>query len=75
MPPPARLVRTAPSRLAMLLLLSIGYWIGRFASLLPVSELRVADVVVAIGSAITLALWYRRQARRVLAARNARRGR
>lgn len=66
-PPPARAFRGIPvTRAGLLLLIMIGFWIGRLATLLPDGELRVLDVAAALASALALAIWYRRRAREYL---------
>ena len=78
-PPPPTAPRRAAgipvTRLGLLVLLLIGYWLGRVATLLPGDGF---DIVIAVASAITLALWYRRRAReymRLRAGERARRSR
>lgn len=66
-PPLARAFRGIPvTRIGLLLLILVGFWIGRLAALLPADELRVLDVVAALASALALAIWYRRRAREYL---------
>ena len=81
-PPPPNAPRRAAgipvTRLGLLVLLLIGYWLGRFAAFVPSDGLRVIDVVIAVVSAVALALWYRRRAReymRLRAEERARRSR
>ena len=56
-------------------LLVLGYWLGRFATLIPPDGVFVFDVLVAAGGALLLALWYRRRMRRYLVQRAAERER
>ena len=63
------------TRLGLLVLLLLGFWLGRLASLVPGD---VFDIAIAVISAVVLALWYRRRAReymRLRAQERARRAR
>jgi hypothetical protein len=70
---PAQRFRGIPvTRLGLLVLLLLGFWLGRAASLFPGD---VLDVAVAVVSAVALALWYRRRAREYMRQRAAARER
>ena len=51
------------TRLGLLVLLLLGYWLGRLAALVPGDAL---DIAIAVVSAVALALWYRRRARKYM---------
>lgn len=53
-----------------MLLLIAGYWVGRFAAVIPPGGLDAVDLVLAALSAVLLMLWYRRRARRYLRTRD-----
>ena len=76
-PPAAPLSVAAPRgiRLGVVGLLVLGYWLGRFATLIPPDGVFVFDVLAAAGGALLLALWYRRRMRRYLVQRAAERER
>ena len=59
--PVARVFRGIPvTRLGLLVLLLLGFWIGRVAAIVPGDGV---EILVAGISAVALALWYRRRAR------------
>ena len=59
--PTTRVLQGIPvTRLGLLVLLLLGFWIGRVAAIVPGDGV---ELVVAGISAVTLALWYRRRAR------------
>ena len=63
------------SRLGIVLALLFGYWLARVATFLPTDPLQVLDIGVALLSAVLLAVWYRRGARRYMETRQAERQR
>ena len=64
----ARTFRGIPvTRLGLLVLLLLGFWIGRVAAIAPGDGV---EIVVALVSAVALALWYRRRAREYLRLRS-----
>ena len=63
------------SRLGIVLTLLFGYWLARVATFLPTDPLQVLDIGVALLSAVLLAVWYRRGARRYMETRQAARRR
>lgn len=73
---PAPVVRTFQgipvTRLGLLVLLLLGFWIGRVAAVVPGD---MVEFVVAVVSAVTLAIWYRRRAREYMQMRSANRRR
>ena len=71
--PVTRTLRGIPvTRLGLLVLLLLGFWIGRVSALAPGDGV---EIVVALISAVALALWYRRRAREYLRLRAAARER
>ncbi len=59
--PTTRVLQGIPvTRLGLLVLLLLGFWIGRVAAIVPGDGV---ELIVAGISAVTLALWYRRRAR------------
>ena len=59
------------SLLAVLLILLVGYWLGRFATFFPADALPLLDIGAALLCAVLFAVWYRRRAKRYLEARQA----
>ena len=59
------------SRLALTLILLLGFWLGWFAALVPSGAVGALNWVIAATSAVLLTLWYRRRARRYLRTRDA----
>ncbi len=55
--------------------LLFGYWLARVATFLPADPLQVLDIGVALLSAVLIAVWYRRGARRYMETRQAERQR
>ena len=75
-PPPAPPTRPTATRraagipvtlLGLLVLLLLGYWLGRLAALVPGD---VFDIAIAVASAVALAIWYRRRAREYMRLRS-----
>ena len=60
------------TRLGLLVLLLLGFWIGRVAAVVPGDGV---ELVVAVVSAVALAIWYRRRAREYMQLRSANRRR
>ncbi len=54
------------SRLAIWLTLALGAWLGRIVVLLPDWAPRLFDLLLAIGTALAIAIWYRLRLRRML---------
>ncbi|MYA19528.1 MAG: hypothetical protein F4Z25_04505 [Chloroflexi bacterium] len=59
------------SLLFVLLVLLVGYWLGRIATLVPTDALPALDITAALLCAVLFAVWYRRRAREYLATRQA----
>jgi uncharacterized membrane protein len=62
-PPPASAAESGRSRLGPWIVLILGVWLGRAFQLLPAGIEAPAGVVLALASAVLLAVAYRRWAR------------